>query len=169
MSKILVGGVMSKGGTGQRVNEWGWSLGGTRVGVGIYLHWAWRAAASKWPHNWVRPHWSSTWTARVCISSWRGQGHGMFRVIYKSKKYFWMSRSMNVSCHFTKLTVNISHQWWVCIKWYINMYFSCTGKSHDILSIWWLITWSYTKMTLNCILIRYNPMLLHVIYIPQCI
>lgn len=33
MSKILVGGVMSKGGTGQRVNEWGWSLGGTR-GVG---------------------------------------------------------------------------------------------------------------------------------------
>lgn len=72
---------------------------------------------------------------------------------------------MNVSCHFTKLTVNISHQRWVCIKWYINMYFSCTGKSHDILSIWWLITWSYTKMTLNCILIRYNSMLLHVIFI----
>lgn len=160
---------MSKGGTGQRVNEWGWSLGGTR-GVG------WGFTSTE-PGGLLHPNdliteWDHT-GARLGPLAFVSH-HEEVKVMecsvsYMSKKYFWTSRSMNVSCHFTKLTVNISHQRWVCIKWYINMYFSCTGKSHDILSIWWLITWSYTKMTLNCILVRYNSMLLHVIYIPQCI
>lgn len=159
---------MSKGGTGQRVNEWGWSLGGTR-GVG------WGFTSTE-PGGLLHPNdliteWDHT-GARLGPLAFVSH-HEEVKVMECSVSYISQKIFLNVKVNECIMSFHkVDSKYitpWVCIKWYINMYFSCTGKSHDILSIWWLITWSYTKMTLNCILIRYNSMLLHVIYIPQCI